>query len=43
MQSGDYGLGIEPCTSHLDNKTFLNLQPGEKMENKIVFYFEEQI
>jgi hypothetical protein len=39
MQSGDYVLGIEPATSHLDNKKFIPLKSGESLENKITIEF----
>ena len=39
MQSRDYVLGIEPATSHLDNKQFITLKNGQSIENKITIEF----
>lgn len=39
MQSGDYVLGIEPATSHLDDKQFITLKNGQSIENKITIEF----
>lgn len=39
MQSGDFVLGIEPATSHLDNKRFITLKNGQNIENKIIIEF----
>jgi hypothetical protein len=39
MQSGDYVLGIEPATSHLDDKRFITLKNGQNIENKITIEF----
>ena len=29
-RAGDYALGIEPCTTHLDNKEYISVENGEK-------------
>jgi hypothetical protein len=39
MQSGDYVLGIEPATSHLDDKRFITLKNGQSIENQITIDF----
>lgn len=39
MKSGDYVLGIEPATSHIDNKRFIPLKNGRSIENKIEIEF----
>jgi hypothetical protein len=39
MQSGDYALGIEPATSHLDRKEYLILKPSQNIENEITIGF----
>ena len=41
MQSRDYALGIEPATSHLDDKRFITLKNGQNIENKIIIEFIE--
>lgn len=41
MQSRDYVLGIEPATSHLDDKKFITLKNGQFIENKITIEFIE--
>lgn len=39
MQSRDYVLGIEPATSHLDDKRFITLKNSQSIENKITIEF----
>lgn len=39
MQSRDYVLGIEPATSHINNKRFITLKNGQSIENKITIEF----
>ena len=39
MQSRDYVLGVEPATSHLDDKQFITLKNGQSIENKITIEF----
>lgn len=29
-RSGDYALGLEPCTTHLDNKEYITVKNGDK-------------
>ncbi len=41
MQSRDYVLGVEPATSHLDDKRFITLKNGQNIENKITIEFIE--
>lgn len=40
LKSGDYVLGIEPATSHLDNKEYIKIQPNHCIQNTIVIDFE---
>ncbi len=37
LASGDYVLGIEPCSTTIDEKKQVKLAPGETKTNKIVF------
>ena len=39
MQSRDYALGIEPATSHLDDKKYISLKNDQSIENKITIEF----
>lgn len=39
LQSRDYVLGIEPSTSHLDEKKFILLLPNQYVQNQIIITF----
>lgn len=41
LASGDYALGLEPCTATLDGKEPKRIKAGEKIVNRIVFNVEE--